>query len=676
MTSKKIIIYIILGVGVILMIALFIINRGSNSNETNSNQSESKSLISQTKLAELPKRSSSNINVSHLSEDLTPPTNKWFSGLALQSEPKAVFPNPLSFKVLNDGYQIGLPSVASSPKLITAPHQNQLQVTIDSAKSYKLTRYDELSIDISFYNDTTNLGFVTLTAGSPLVFFTANTEVKLSIQGNSSLRDNQFDHQFTSAKGNTLLFDGAEADISQANELYLSKGSYISSYILETDSIDDFKDIAENKITSANVSYRNNEKDSITKFNINTINNKPTAMTFLPHQRSIDVDGITDTRQREIGYSTLYGRAEAVLGNEFEYAVAKQAVNQNINISNLSDKDKQLLITALRRDINATKLTLNDSYFGAKSAYRASQLLQLAKQLNETKLYESIKLKLTNYLDEWFSDSMTIRPKSFYFDPQVGGIVAEKPAFGSEEFNDHHFHYGYIIYAAALLSENDSDFVEKNRELVDLLVADIANYNTNEQLPLRRNYDPYFGHSWASGSSPFDDGNNQESVSEAINAWSAVYLWGLATDNQTLSNQAQWMLSNEAASARSYWLEFDRLAKPYGIGYQKAIVSLNWGAKRDYATFFSSDSAALLGIQLIPMNPSLATVYNNLERTLANVAEALPQANYNKQFGDYILMYKSQADKADALSIAKSIEDKHIDGANSRAYMYAWIMSR
>src|SRR5690606_18197995 len=122
------------------------------------------------------------------------------------------------------------------------------------------------------------------------------------------------------------------------------------------------------------------------------------------------------------------------------------------------------------------------------------------------------------------------------------GIVGDKSSFGSEDFNDHHFHYGYFIYAASILSKYDKSFYDTHKDMINLLVADIANYTPDSELPLRRNYDAYFGHSWASGSSPFDDGNNQESVSEAINAWTGVSLWAKRTGNRTLEAQADWML--------------------------------------------------------------------------------------------------------------------------------------
>jgi hypothetical protein len=61
------------------------------------------------------------------------------------------------------------------------------------------------------------------------------------------------------------------------------------------------------------------------------------------------------------------------------------------------------------------------------------------------------------------------------------------------------------------------------------------------------------------------------------------------------------------------------------------------------------------------------------------LAEAVPDGRYDVQFGDYLLMYRalaSRADAATALREARALPDAVVDSANSRSYMLAWIMSR
>ena len=121
-------------------------------------------------ISSLPQKDESKIDTSHLLAGLTPPTNKWFSGLALQSQPKTVFSNPLSFKATNSSFSFALPKVATSANTITSSVVEYLTVEVVGADSYKVVRYDELSVDIGFFIGSERVGVVTISQGSPYIF--------------------------------------------------------------------------------------------------------------------------------------------------------------------------------------------------------------------------------------------------------------------------------------------------------------------------------------------------------------------------------------------------------------------------------------------------------------------------------------------------------------------------
>jgi endo-1,3(4)-beta-glucanase len=96
-------------------------------------------------------------------------------------------------------------------------------------------------------------------------------------------------------------------------------------------------------------------------------------------------------------------------------------------------------------------------------------------------------------------------------------------------YNDQHFHYGYHIYAAAVVAHFDPAWGRKYFEQVLLLVRSIANPSRDDKhFPLYRHKDWYRGSSWASGvpNPPYLNGKNQESSSEAIAAYESVALYG------------------------------------------------------------------------------------------------------------------------------------------------------
>jgi endoglucanase Acf2 len=223
-----------------------------------------------------------------------------------------------------------------------------------------------------------------------------------------------------------------------------------------------------------------------------------------------------------------------------------------------------------------------------------------------------------------------------------------------------------------MLAADDDALAADLRDVMDLLGADIASASPSDDLPQLRSFDPYAGHSWASGTSPFADGNNQESSSEAVNAWNGLGLWAAASGQEALATEATWLLSTEAATARSYWTDPD-----LPDGFEHQVVALNWGGKRDWATWFSPEPSAMLGIQLLPLGPAQLTVGRGVDpaRIRASVEEAAPNG-YDVMFGGDLLGYLALAgpdDASRAWTELESLPDSAIDDGTSRAALLAFV---
>ena len=100
--------------------------------------------------------------------------------------------------------------------------------------------------------------------------------------------------------------------------------------------------------------------------------------------------------------------------------------------------------------------------------------------------------------------------------------------FGNTYYNDHHFHYGYFVYAAAVIGYLDPKWMTKdNVAWVNSLVRDYANPDVSDKyFPFSRCFDWYHGHSWAHGLYETLDGKDQESSSEDAMAAYALKMWG------------------------------------------------------------------------------------------------------------------------------------------------------
>ena len=174
------------------------------------------------------------------------------------------------------------------------------------------------------------------------------------------------------------------------------------------------------------------------------------------------------------------------------------------------------------------------------------------------------------------------------------------------------------------------------------------------------------------GGGPLDfaDGNNQESSSEAVNAWNGLALWARADGQRALARQATWQLSLETATARAYWLQ----PRDLPAAYDHPFVSLNWGGKREWATWFSPEPSAILGIQLLPMPAVLARGGVDEKRVRANVADA-SAGGFDTMFGDYLTMYLALAEPGRALQIGRGLPDSAIDDGNTRTHLLAWLLT-
>lgn len=125
-----------------------------------------------------------------------------------------------------------------------------------------------------------------------------------------------------------------------------------------------------------------------------------------------------------------------------------------------------------------------------------------------------------------------------------GGVVSsasyvtgnDNADFGNTYYNDHHFHYGYFIYTAAVIGHLDPSWIKANREWVNVLVRDVSNPSPKDTwFPVFRAFDWFHGHSWAHGLYESADGKDQESSSEDVMHVYAIKMWGQVTGDANMA---------------------------------------------------------------------------------------------------------------------------------------------
>ncbi|WP_313554838.1 glycosyl hydrolase [Miniimonas arenae] len=641
-------------------------------------QDEALEALPAVSLAELP--------TPRLADGVTPPTNRWYSSLAFGEVGLPVFPLPMSVKATEAGFAVGLPEVTATETTIAGAHVDRVAVDL-GATSYVVSAADPVSVTLDYLDGAgTVLAHVHLAAGSPYVSVTAASDLDLTLasaDGTAWTEQDAGDADGTLAT--TTSGTGTYAVLapqapSADGALSLAAGASAVLWALPPDG--EPADLAPYAavVTGVDVGGSVSDSGATTTLTYRTEGNATTAVVRLPHQ-----GGCTDGDP--IGtYEGIYGAMPVCVGSAQSWQVPTVDVAAGLDVSGLTDDERAELATQVAADLDATDVAAlaADTYFGGKALYRLAQLAELAQGLGDDELATRALGMLKDGMEPWTQvDGCEERSeRCFGYDSTWKGVVGQATAFGSEEFNDHHFHYGYFLYAAGVLGSLDPSTVSTMQPVMDALAADIAATTGSDQVPALRVFDPYQGHSWASGISPFADGNNQESSSEAVTAWAGLELWGEASGNSALADRGAWLVANEAASALAYWVDPNTADIPGAETFSHEVVAMNWGGKRDYATWFSPEPAAMAAIQLIPLSPSAGYLgTSDPEHIRAVVAESfggsvdLPSSP--PQFSDYLLAYRGLAgadDAATALEQARTLPEDSIDDGFSRSYLLAWLM--
>jgi len=621
-------------------------------------------------LATMTKKDVAKIATTRLADGLVPPTNRWFSGLVFGDQPQPVFPMPLSAALTDQGFAIGLPNVTATEKTIMGGNNPQIQVPLGAA-AMQVTAYDTLSVTSTYADASGNaLGSVILVQGSPFVTYTAATDQTIAVepifQAGSSA--NSFT---TTVDGHEYgLVVGGGASVDASGKVTLTAGSTMTVYgAPDGATAESLAALAADPVVSTSVDHAVDGDTVTTTLNYVTAGGGDTAIVPMADQA---VDGGSKGTGT---YASIYGAMDLYTGSSLTTTAPVAEPSSELDLSGLSDDDKAALTEQITTDTAAIDFAASatDTYFGGKMLYRAANLLTLAEQLGVTDAATTLRTGITGELAKWLDPAgcQTTATKCFVYDDTIKSMIGLEASFGSDELNDHHFHYGYILYAAAVVAKDDAALAEKYAPVADLLAADIASAQASADFPQYRNFDPYSGHAWASGSSPFADGNNQESSSESVNAWNALALWEQVRGNTDMYDQAVWMMSVEANSAKLYWTNTDLSEFP---AFTHKIAALNWGGKRDYATWFSPEPGAMLGIQLIPMGSYSTYLDGDADRIKANLAEAAP-GGYGAQFGEYMVQYLALADPAAAREQLANLPAE-IDNGTTKSYVMAFVFSR
>ncbi len=559
-------------------------------------------------------------------------TNQWYCALLFSAKPEVIFVQPLTVQATAAGFELALPGKEVLPTVrrdveIHYPHRDPLVVSPVAFEpgQAKLARAGDWSIDISMARGADDLR-MTVAHGSPYASFQVSRgDLRLRLPVAAERFDAGTDPRVLALrlKGRSYALFGPTGmrweQVSATEWLaHLPAGTgYLSAAALPDDQPSTLALFARHAyafIEGTRVDWRFDAAASQveTTFSASTkimegADNGP-LLGLYPHQwfnNASVADQLGQVaRAGGVGFDSVRGKIKLLPAPSFKTRYDYTGFVPYL--PGLKDSPRQAELADLMKldKRNARRMMLQEgkgAYWQGKGLQRSVKLMDVLEQQGDLAGRDELLSALKNRIEDWFSGSSG--KAYFHYDKALGAVASYPDEFFTvEQINDHHFTYGYWIRAVAEIALRDPAWAAKDRwgAMVDLLVADIATAERGRaDFPFLRNFDPYEGHSWASGIGLGAAGNNQESSSEAINAWAGLILWAEVTGNQDLRDLGVYLFTTEAEAINHYW--FDLHGQVLPPEYKNVEVSMLFGGKYAHNTWWTDEPRQIKGINLLPI---------------------------------------------------------------------------
>ncbi len=639
------------------------------------------------------------------------PTSQWYSTLIFNPTPLPIFVQPMTVRTTAQGFEMALPGkeVTSTERRDTEIAYTHREPLVLSPVDFepgpaKLAGVGDWSIDISFARGTDDMR-VTVAHGSPYAYLQLSRgDLRLRLPAAGERFDGGGDARLLAlrVKGKAYaLFGptGTRWEQVSANEWIArlpADKRYLSAAVLPDDKPQTLALLARHAysfVTGTRVQWRYDVAASAvqTTFTASTRamegSDAGPLYGLYPHHWH---DNASVAGKLGPAYDSVRGPIKLLAAPTF--TTSYRYVGFVPYWPGVSDPARgEELADVMKSDLrNARRLMLPEgqsAYWQGKGLQRITKLLDVVEQQGNTEAREQLLAMLKKRFDDWFSGED--RKRYFFVDTALGAVASyPDDFFAIAEVNDHHFWYGYWIRAAAEVALRDPAWAARERAgaKVDMLVADIATAERGRaDFPFLRNFDVYEGHSWANGQGGVGSygmfGNNQESSSEAINAWVGLVLWGEVTGNRALRDLGAYLYATEAQAINHYWFDVHRLV--LAPEYKNVDVAQVFGGKYIHNTWWTDDPRQITGINLLPVTTASTYMAGHPDYIRRNLAalkdEQAIWADRGKKvdpadiWQDVFAKYQALADPAPAL--AQWNRWGAVELGETRSHTLHWLLS-
>ncbi|MFB6597923.1 glycosyl hydrolase [Streptomyces diastaticus] len=627
--------------------------------------------------------------VTRAAADKPVPTNDWWSSLAFQrygdnpySTP--MYGHPLTYQAVSGGLEVGYPTsptVVGEGRQYEYAHKRDLTLGLSGLDSPD-TKADDWSdwTVTPYWSDGSRTLRTTIGHGLPFVYAqgsggnaqitTAATPTVFSDQGNVL--------GITVGGHHYALFapTGSDWDVSGTTiSAGLGGKDYFSLAVLpSTDALATYRAYAFSFVTGSQVEWDSSAGTVGATYKLTTEakegTERGTLQALYRHQWLHTTDDLTP-------YTYVSPRGTMKVREGTSFTTSQKAAPVLPALPKTDAVDTSRLRTHLSEVADAPDpfSGATDTYWTGKALGKLAQLVPLADQIGETATRDKLVGLLQGRLQEWFTAGGA---SEFSYDKDWKTLTGHPASYGSDsELNDHHFHYGYYVYAAAIVAQYDPSWAEDSAwgGMVKELIRDTANPSRSDSaFPFLRGFDVYAGHSWASGHQGFAAGNNQESSSESTNLSAALVLWGSATGDARLRDLGSYLLATEGEAIAQYWFDADEEVFPGSFGHD--TVGMVWGSGGAYSTWWTANPEEIHGINVLPVTAGGSLhLGGHKEAIRRNIAE-MERENGGPavEWRDILWEFESLADPA----AAKAKWDAGHAGytpeeGESKAHTYQWL---
>lgn len=648
-----------------------------------------------------------------VSSDFAKPvmTSKWWTSLIWQFNPdnpfsENLFAHPLAFHAWGNGLDVGYnPDARVTPETLNTMGWKSMEYHYDAKPDFTVnvlgltatkttvSDYSDWTVTAQWQAGTRNFK-ATMVVGSPFVYFTAITGDQLSInfKGVQTIWSNNNGvlgltinghHYGIFAPAGSVWTDITTGTIKST----LTGKDYCAIAALPDNTpatLEFYRKHAYAYVTDSKVSWNYDTTAGMlnaqyaVQTTLKEAANGNVANTLLALYRHQWLN--TNATFTPYIYKTNCGDMKVLDGNNFAIALEFDGILPALPLVAVDGQDtfsKQTLYNRVDDIFKQSRdqrwqntFVAADTYWGGKAMARVAHLVRIAEQVGHTQARDLFLTELKAKLAEWFTVG---NESQFYYDSNWDTLIGYPDSYGSNtELSDHHFHYGYFFQAAAVIAQYDPAWASDAQYggMVKMLIKDIANTDrADTKFGFLRVFDIYKGHSWANGAALFGSGNNEESSSEAMNAYAGIILFASAVGDNALRDLGIFLYTHERAAIEQYWFDINDVVFP--PTFNRPTVGMIWSDGGSYAIWWGGKVEEVHGINFIPIEPG--SLYLGRNPNYLKINQDYMQANGggNDDWRDIHMQVKAFYDPAGAIAMYNAGYTP--EAGETPAHTYHWI---